>query len=111
MKQLGVLDKMVDALQKVLRTLNDLIPSIMGTLMYHRRGDDGGTDGGLAGRAPAFGNDHRAAINLLIAPGTLSSLPPFILVKEIANVLINRLILIQHPCIVAVWVPRLAAQV
>ncbi|MGI6344548.1 MAG: DUF401 family protein [Bacillota bacterium] len=110
MKQLGVLDKMVDALQKVLRNAKLtilFIPSIMGTLMV---------TGGAMMAAPMvdslgerlrLGNDHRAAINLLYRHAwyfVFPFAPTFILVKEIANVPINRLILIQAPLtIVAVW--------
>lgn len=110
MKQLGILDKMVDALQKVLRNAKltiMVIPSIMGTLLV---------TGGAIMAAPMvntlgdrlnLGDDRRAAINLLFRHGwyfIFPFTPAFVLVKEIANVNINQLILIQLPLTVAaVW--------
>lgn len=110
MKSLGILDHMVDALEKVLRSAKltiMVIPSIMGTLLV---------TGGAIMAAPMvnsmgdrinLSNDRRAAINLLFRHAwyfIFPFSPSFILVKEIANVEINQLILIQLPLtIVAVW--------
>lgn len=110
MKSLGILDHMVDALEKVLRSAKltiMVIPSIMGTLLV---------TGGAIMAAPMvnsmgdrinLSNDRRAAINLLFRHAwyfIFPFSPSFILVKEIANVEINQLILIQLPLtVVAVW--------
>ncbi|NLW16373.1 MAG: DUF401 family protein [Firmicutes bacterium] len=110
MKNLGILDRMVDALEKVLRNAKltiTVIPSIMGTLLV---------TGGAIMAAPMvnsigerinLSNERRAAINLLyrhVWYFIFPFAPAFILVKEIANIEINRLILIQLPLtIVAVW--------
>ncbi|HHW99541.1 MAG TPA: DUF401 family protein [Firmicutes bacterium] len=110
MKNLGILDRMVDALEKVLRSAKltiTVIPSIMGTLLV---------TGGAIMAAPMvnsigerinLSNKRRAAINLLYRHAwyfIFPFAPAFILVKEIANVEINRLILIQFPLtVVAVW--------
>lgn len=110
MKSLGILDRMVDALEKVLRSAKltiTVIPSIMGTLLV---------TGGAIMAAPMvnsigerinLSNERRAAINLLyrhVWYFIFPFAPAFILVKEIANIDINRLILIQLPLtIVAIW--------
>lgn len=110
MKKLGILDQMVDALQKVLRNAKltiMVIPSIMGTLLV---------TGGAIMAAPMvnslgdrlnLSDERRAAINLLFRHGwyfIFPFMPTFILLKEIANVSINRLILIQLPLtIAAIW--------
>ncbi|NLY54069.1 MAG: DUF401 family protein [Firmicutes bacterium] len=110
MKNLGVLDRMVDALEKVLRSAKltiMVIPSIMGTLLV---------TGGAIMAAPMvdsigdrinLSKERRAAVNLLYRHAwyfIFPFAPSFILIKEIANIDINQLILIQLPLtIVAVW--------
>lgn len=103
MKRLGLLDLMVDALQKVLRNAKltiMVIPSIMGTLLV---------TGGAIMAAPMVDSlgerlhlpaERRAAINLLFRHGwyfIFPFAPTFILIKEIANISLGRLILIQLP--------------
>lgn len=103
MKELGILDHMVDALEKVLRSAKltiMVVPSIMGTLLV---------TGGAIMAAPMvnsmgdrinLSNERRAAINLLFRHAwyfIFPFAPSFILIKEIANIDINKLILIQLP--------------
>ena len=103
MKELGILDRMVDALEKVLRSAKltiMVVPSIMGTLLV---------TGGAIMAAPMvnsmgdrinLSNERRAAINLLFRHAwyfIFPFAPSFILVKEIANIEIKQLILIQLP--------------
>ncbi len=103
MKRLGLLDQMVDALQKVLRNAKltiMVIPSIMGTLLV---------TGGAIMAAPMVDslgerlhlpNERRAAINLLFRHGwyfIFPFAPTFILIKTIADISLGRLILIQLP--------------
>lgn len=110
MATLGILDKMVVALEKVLRSTKTaimIIPSIMGTLTV---------TGGAIMAAPMVDTmgdriqlpqERKAAVNLLFRHAwyfIFPFAPAFILVKEIANVSINQLILIQFPLtVVAVW--------
>lgn len=103
MKRLGILDRMVESLQNVLGNAKltiMAIPSIMGTLLV---------TGGAMMAAPMvdslgerlhLSNSRRAAINLLFRHGwyfIFPFMPTFILMKEIAGINVNRLILIQLP--------------
>ncbi len=103
MKRLGLLDQMVDALQKVLRNAKltiMVIPSIMGTLLV---------TGGAIMAAPMVNTlgdrlklppERRAAINLMFRHGwyfIFPFAPTFILIKEITGISLGRLIVIQLP--------------
>ncbi|MGI6358711.1 MAG: DUF401 family protein [Bacillota bacterium] len=103
MKKLGLLDQMVDALQKVLRNAKltiMVIPSIMGTLLV---------TGGAIMAAPMvnslgdrlnLSSERRAAINLLFRHGwyfIFPFAPTFILIKEITGIALGRLIAVQFP--------------
>ena len=103
MKNLGILDHMVDALEKVLRSAKltiMVIPSIMGTLLVTGGAIMAAPMVNSTGERINLSNARRAAINLLYRHAwyfIFPFAPAFILVKEIANIEINQLILIQLP--------------